>query len=215
MLQGLIFFLRHLVYKNRRSVGRSSTLILPPSSEKRLKKTRIKLGGKNNQLIIGENVELTHCEIRLDGENNVIRIDDDVRLSSGKIYLRYTSGQSITIGAKTTIEGAYLLVDEPAGIHIGKDCMFSTDIIIRAGDKHSILDATSRARLNPARTITIHDRVWLGRDVQILKGTVLLPETVVATRSLVSRAFDEGNCVIAGIPAKIIKRGIVWDRALL
>ena len=32
---------------------------------------------------------------------------------------------------------------------------------------------------------------------------------------MVARAFDEGNCVVAGVPAKIIKRGIRWDRQLI
>ena len=57
--------------------------------------------------------------------------------------------------------------------------------------------------------------MWIGWDVQVLKGTVLQPEAVVATRSLVSRAFDEGHCVVGGVPAVVIKRGIRWDRRLL
>lgn len=46
-------------------------------------------------------------------------------------------------------------------------------------------------------------------------GTVLQPETIVATRALVCRKFTEGHCVIAGIPAEIVKRGVRWDRELL
>ncbi|AOE87799.1 hypothetical protein [Pseudomonas sp. TCU-HL1] len=57
--------------------------------------------------------------------------------------------------------------------------------------------------------------MWVGRDVQALKGTVLHPESVVGACSVVSRAFDEGNCVIAGVPARIVKQGICWDRSLL
>jgi len=38
---------------------------------------------------------------------------------------------------------------------------------------------------------------------------------VVATRSLVSRAFDEGRGVLSGVPAVVIKRGIRWDRRML
>lgn len=215
MLQRLALNLRNLAYKNRRTIKAGNRLELPPSSERNLKKVTIKLGGRNNRLIIGENVKLTHCEIRLDGEDNLIEIGANVRFSSGKIYLRGTRGQHIRFGADTTVEGAYLLVDEAASIDIGRDCMFSTDIIIRTGDKHSILDAQTGARLNPSRDIRIADRVWIGRDVQILKGVVLCPETVVATRSLVSRAFDEGNCVVAGVPAKVVKRGTRWDRRRL
>ncbi|MNW20463.1 putative lipopolysaccharide biosynthesis O-acetyl transferase WbbJ [compost metagenome] len=63
--------------------------------------------------------------------------------------------------------------------------------------------------------MSIADRVWIGRDVQILKGTVLHPESVVGACSLVSKAFEEGNCVVAGVPAKIVKRGIRWDRSFI
>ncbi len=211
----LFLLLRGVAYKNRRRVGGGNLLRLPLSTERRMKKVTIKLGGRNNQLILGEDVELSHCEIRLDGEGNTIEIGHGVRFSSGKIYLRRTRGQHIRIGEKTTVEGAYLLVDEPASIDIGRDCMLSTDIIIRVGDKHSILDMVSGERLNRARDIRIGDRVWIGRDVQVLKGSVLHPETIVATRALVSRAFDEGNCVVAGLPAQIVKRQVVWDRRML
>ncbi|MNZ96090.1 Galactoside O-acetyltransferase [compost metagenome] len=212
MLERVYLSLRNLAYKNRRAIKGGNQLILPTSAERLLKKVTIKLGGRNNRLVVGEDCEISHCEIRLDGDNNLIEIGPRTRFSSGKIYLRYTSGQHIRIGADTTVEGAYLLVDERASIDIGRDCMLSTDILIRTGDKHSILDAVSGERLNPSRDVKIADRVWLGRDVQILKGTVIQPESVVGAGSLVSRAFDEGNCVIAGVPAKVVKRGIRWDR---
>lgn len=214
-MQGIYLWLRNYAYKNRFRIKGSNELTLPTSCERLLKKVTIKVGGKNNRLILGEGVELTHCEIRLDGENNLIEIGPNVRFSSGKIYLRQTSGQHIRIGADTTVEGAYLLIDEAASIDIGRDCMLSTDILIRTGDKHSILDAATGQRLNDSKDVKIADRVWIGRDVQILKGTVLHPESVVGACSLVSKAFDEGNCVVAGVPAKVVKRGIRWDRDLL
>ena len=124
MLQRLALHLRNLVYKNRRTIKAGNRLELPASSERNLKKVTIKLGGRNNRLIIGENVKLTHCEIRLDGEDNLIEIGANVRFSSGKIYLRGTRGQHIRFGADTTVEGAYLLVDEAASIDIGRDCRF-------------------------------------------------------------------------------------------
>lgn len=215
MLQRLYFKLRNLAYKNRRHIKPGNQLQLPASAEALMKKVTIKLGGRNNRLVIGEGAEISHCEIRLDGEDNLIELGPRTRFSSGKLYLRYTRGQHIRIGEDTTVEGAYLLIDEAASIDIGRDCMFSTDIIIRTGDKHSIVDDATGQRLNPSRDIRIGDRVWIGRDAQVLKGTVLHPETVVATRSLVTRAFEEGHCVVAGVPAAIVKRGIRWDRKRL
>lgn len=206
---------RNFIYKNRLVVKAGNRLHLPVSTEQMMKRVTLKLGGKNNRIVFGEDVLIGDCEIRLDGENNLIEIGDHVRFKSGKIYLRHTSGQHIRIGAGTTVEGAYLLVDEAASITIGADCMFSTNIQIRTGDKHSILDADTGERINYARDINIADRVWLGRSVQVLKGAVLRPETVVGTCALVSNSFDEGNCVLAGVPARIVRRGIRWDRELL
>lgn len=214
-MQRLYFILRNLLYKNRRKIRPGNQLEIPASVERLMKKVTIKLSGRNNRLVVGEGTVLCNCEIRLDGEDNLIEIGPRVRFNSGKIYLRKTHGQHIRIGADTTIEGAYLLVDETASIDIGNDCMFSTDILIRTGDKHSILDMLTGERINSSRSVHISDRVWIGRGVQILKGTVLKRESVVGACSLVSRAFEEGNCVIAGVPARIIKQGICWDRKML
>ncbi|WP_374380364.1 hypothetical protein [Pseudomonas fluvialis] len=106
MLQQLKLWLHNVAYKNRRSVRAGNHLQLPASSAQRMKKVRIKLGGENNRLLIGQNVTLHNCEIRLDGRDNLIEIGDDVRFSSGKIYLRGTRGQHIRLGAQTTVEGA-------------------------------------------------------------------------------------------------------------
>lgn len=215
MFERIGLALRDLIYKNRRRIKAGNRVEIPLSAQRLMKKVTIKLAGRNNRLVLGEGAEISHCEIRLDGEDNLIEIGPRTRFSSGKIYLRHTRGQHIRIGADTTVEGAYLLIDEAASIDIGADCMLSTDILIRTGDKHSIIDVESGVRINPSRNVKIADRVWIGRDVQILKGTLLHPETVVGACSLVSRAFDEGHCVVAGVPAKIVKRGIRWDRKLI
>lgn len=214
-MKKLIVFMRNLVYRNRINIRPGNEVRIPVCSELNFKKVKIKLRGKNNSLVIGKNVTITNCEIRLYGSNNKIEIGDNVRVSSGKIYLIITSGQAIRIGVDTTVEGAYMLVDEAASISIGRDCMISTEVIMRTGDKHSILDVETNDRINNARDINISDRVWIGRDVTLLKGAVLKPETIVATRSLVSREFDEGSCVVAGVPAKVVKRGVRWDRQIL
>ena len=215
MLARFYLWTWNLIYKNRFIRKPGNELTLPVDVARKMKRVTIKLGGHSNRLVFGEGAEINDCEIRLDGDSNLIEIGPRVRIKSGKIYLRHTHGQHIRIGADTTVEGAYMLSDEAASIDIGQDCMFSTGILIRTGDKHSILDATTGRRINPARSVRIGNRVWLGREVQVLKGTVLLPETVVGAGSLVSGAFDEGGCVVAGVPARVIKRGIRWDRELV
>lgn len=215
MLARFYLWTWNLIYKNRFIRKPGNELTLPVDVARKMKRVTIKLGGHSNRLVFGEGAEINDCEIRLDGDSNLIEIGPRVRIKSGKIYLRHTHGQHIRIGADTTVEGAYMLSDEAASIDIGQDCMFSTGILIRTGDKHSILDATTGQRINPARSVRIGNRVWLGREVQVLKGTVLFPETVVGAGSLVSGVFEEGGCVVAGVPAKVIRRGIRWDRELV
>ncbi len=211
----MMLFFRNLIYKNRFFKNKSSLVDLSKDAVACMKKTTIKVSGHGNQLIIAKGAAITNCEIRLSGRNNKIFIGENVRFRSGKIYLKDTENQTISIGADTTVEGAYLLVDEAASIHIGKDCMLSTDIIIRVGDKHSILDSETKLRINPAKDVVLEDRVWIGRAVQVLKGTYLRSETVVGACSVVTSKFSKSNCVVAGMPARIVKENICWDRDLL
>lgn len=215
MLQRIYLALRNLAYKNRRQVGSGNQMLLPRTAERLMKKTTIRLKGRNNQLLIGEGCNITNCDIRLYGDDNLIEIGPNVRFKSGRIFLLEGRGQHIRIGADTTVEKAFLYIDESANIDIGCDCMLSTEIVIRTGDEHSIIDVNSGGRLNPSRDVQVGDRVWIGRAVQVLKGSSLLSESVVAACSVVTKSFDEGNCVVAGVPAKIVKRGIRWDRAKL
>lgn len=47
---------------------------------------------------------------------------------------------------------------------------------------------------------------WIGMNSVILPGVELGPKTIVGAGSVVTKSFIEGNCVIAGNPAKVIKR---------
>ncbi|MBZ9674725.1 DapH/DapD/GlmU-related protein [Mesorhizobium sp. ES1-1] len=57
-----------------------------------------------------------------------------------------------------------------------------------------------------AKNVVIGDRCWLGMNSVILPGVTLLPQTIVAAGSIVTKSFDEGKIVVAGNPAKIVKR---------
>lgn len=56
------------------------------------------------------------------------------------------------------------------------------------------------------KDIIIGDNCWIGMNSTILPGVVLGNHTIVGAGSVVTKSFTEGHCVIAGNPAKIIKR---------
>lgn len=189
----------------------------------------------NNKIIIEESY-LHHCKINVRGENNVIEIKPGCRLKNMIIDIYGNStyilidcnvmaddlqiwcedeNNEIKIGRNTTIHGkTKLSCIEGTQISIGQDCMFSSEIVLTTGDSHSILDS-NKNRINPSLDIIIEDHVWIGQKNIILKGTHISKNSIVGANSLCTKKFMNANSIIAGVPAKIIKENISWDRQRL
>jgi acetyltransferase-like isoleucine patch superfamily enzyme len=56
------------------------------------------------------------------------------------------------------------------------------------------------------KEVRIGQYCWLGMSSVILPGVVLGDFTVVGAGSVVTKSFPEGHCVIAGNPARLIKK---------
>jgi acetyltransferase-like isoleucine patch superfamily enzyme len=46
----------------------------------------------------------------------------------------------------------------------------------------------------------------LGANVVVLPGIKLAEHTIVAAGAVVTKSFLDGDCVIAGVPAKVVKK---------
>lgn len=57
----------------------------------------------------------------------------------------------------------------------------------------------------PAKEVVIGDNCWIGMNAVILPGVHLGDHITVDAGAVVTHSF-EGNCVIAGNPARIIKK---------
>lgn len=86
-------------------------------------------------------------------------------------------------------------------ITIGKNVWIAPNVGLITAN-HDINDLS---RHKPGEDITIEDNCWVGMNSVILPGVRLGKKTIVGTGSVVTKSFPEGNCVIAGIPAKVIK----------
>lgn len=60
-------------------------------------------------------------------------------------------------------------------------------------------------RKTNAKPIKIGDYSWIGFGARVMAGVELGPRTIVASNAVVTKSFPEGNCVLAGVPAKKIK----------
>lgn len=174
-------------------------------------KIMLNLEGSGNVLIMGNKARLGAIRLDVMGKNNTIIIEDSVSYKRG--HLRVVGdNQTFQIGKGTTIEKCYFLCAEDCNITVGENCMFSYEIVIRTTDAHSVLDLETRERINKAESISIGNHVWLGAEVMITKGVSLPDDCIVGARSICNRSVDEPHTVIAGIPAKVVKRGVTWDR---
>lgn len=102
---------------------------------------------------------------------------------------------------------------------IGRDCMFSHDINVWAGDGHTMFDVKTGKNTNSdydnlptyKNEIIIGDHVWVGKGAFILAGTNINTGSVIGAQSVVKGIYPN-NCVIAGNPAKIVKYDVAWSR---
>lgn len=130
-------------------------------------------------------------------------------MNSGDLYIEDSNGR-ITVGEHTTFSGeTHLACIEGKAIVIGKRCLFSSNITLRTGDSHSILNLDGK-RINPSQDICIADRVWVGNSVRILKGVSIAEDSIIGTGAIVTKPYEQSNVILGGNPAKIIKEKIQW-----
>lgn len=90
--------------------------------------------------------------------------------------------------------------------------MLSGHILILDTDYHPIYNKSNMQRINHDKEIHIGDKVWIGANVTILKGTNIGNNIVVGASSLVAGNLLAENSIYSGNPIKIIKKDIVWNK---
>ncbi|MBE5750982.1 MAG: acyltransferase [Clostridiales bacterium] len=174
-----------------------------------LVKCRIDCKGKGNVIEFSQNSSFRNCNFLIYGNDNIIRIDDNVSGKNAEFYIEDNGGAIVVKEATHFCGKIHLACIEGCQIQIGKDCLFSSDIIFRTGDSHSLLDMDGN-RINPSKNIKIGNHVWIGNHVIINKGVTIGDNNMIGTGAVVTKSILESNNVIAGVPAKIVKRNTNW-----
>lgn len=112
---------------------------------------------------------------------------------------------NIQIGNNVGITGVTI---HGTNIRIGDNVMVGANTKIIDHDFHS-LDYLERRKNamdhEVSRPVSIGDDVFIGCNCIVLKGTHIGNRCIVGAGSVVSGSFDD-DCLIAGNPAKVIKR---------
>lgn len=177
-----------------------------------LNKVKFNIKGRCNIFFIGPKARLNKCTITFVGNHCVLIIGEGSTIISNTSFWCQDDYSSINIGKNFTMEGGHIAATEGESINIGDDCMFSEDVEIRNGDSHSIIDITLNQRINKALPVEIGNHVWLAAHTRVLKGSIVPSNCIVGNSALINSCFDKENSLYAGIPGKLIKENINWDR---
>lgn len=180
-----------------------------------MKITKVKYG--KNLLLKGAPVIFNKSGANLTiGDNVTVKssfLSNLIGLYSRTIIVTRTPGAEIIIGNNVGISGATIYAR--SRIEIGENTCIGGNTKILDNDFHPIeVEARNRllndhnggdSELVPSKPIKIGKNCFIGCNSIILKGTVLGAGCVVGAGAVVSGKFED-NCVIAGNPARVIKR---------
>jgi acetyltransferase-like isoleucine patch superfamily enzyme len=148
---------------------------------------------------------------------HAVRIGNHVSCYAGCSFAIGQNGSAV-IGDFTLLNGALMMAEER--IEIGSHCLVSWNVGIADSDFHPLapaqrlidakalapfyLDRPARPKLE-TRPVIISDNVWIGMNALVLKGVTVGENSVVAAGAVVTKSVP-ANCVVAGNPARIVKK---------
>lgn len=166
-----------------------------------------------NKIYINKKAKFRRSLLHLSCHNAEIKLGSGI-YSSVIINCKCGNRQKLTIKDGFSSAGTIFQLNETnASIEIDENCMFSHDTVFWPTDGHAILNVGEDLAYNLPKTIKIGKHVWIGNEAKVTKGTIIPSNSVVALASVVSKDFSgETNVILAGNPAKIVKRNIDWYR---
>lgn len=113
------------------------------------------------------------------------------------------SGARVAIGKNCGFSGT--VIGAAKHIVIGDHVMCGANTMITDTDWHAV-DALARTTGSEAaaEAVVIHDNVWLGMDVIVLKGVTIGENSIIGAASVVTKSIP-ANVIAAGHPAKVIR----------
>lgn len=172
---------------------------------------------KCNHIKLGKKLKLKGVPFIYNASKSIITVGDNcvikssflsnlVGLYSRTIIVTRVEGAEIHIGNRVGISGATIYARQR--IIVGDDTNIGGNVKILDNDFHPINPEARRNDIKEeigTKPIVIGQNCFIGCNALILKGTVLGNNCVVGAGAVVSGMFED-NCVIAGNPAKVIRK---------
>lgn len=173
---------------------------------------QVEFTGSNNRLVVSEEARLGSLAVHFNCDNGVVEIGSSKGVPALSANLRVGQDSTIMVGKNVSSTSRVgMSAVEGTTITIGDDVMFASDNQVRCDDGHPIFDVRTAKRVNTSRSITIGNHVWVGWGAVLLGGTTVGEGSVVGIGSVVKGVFPN-NCILAGVPARVLRRDVAWER---
>lgn len=160
-----------------------------------------------NDLILGANMRRgSYAESYLKmKDNSLLTVNGRFQVFFGA-SLELFSHAELTLGKSYINTGAAIACS--CSISLGDGVFVARNVYITDSDYHNILKEHGTVSNTP-RPVRIGNHVWIGYGAIILKGVNIGDGAVIAAGAVVTADVPAG-CLAAGVPAKVIREGVVW-----
>ena len=111
-------------------------------------------------------------------------------------------GRHISIGNNVFINYNVTILDTNR-VTIGDDVFIAPGAVISPAT-HPVDPEHRAARYYQSSPVVIRERAWIGANATVLPGVTIGRNAIVAAGAVVAKDVPD-NCIVAGVPAKVIK----------
>lgn len=178
-----------------------------------LEGVQIKFLGDNSRVTFKKPIPARKRCVFNVGDNCSIELDSSTRYINDLIIEATAPNCHVKFGKNFScyLTRIHLANERDLSVTVGDYCIFAKGTTIRTSDAHSIINKSTGEIVNEGKSVVIGNHVWITTDCYVLKGVYLPDWTIVAAGAIVTKSFEETNCIVGGAPAKILKRDVLWD----
>lgn len=188
-----------LLYNPYKAVARAKSVQMGDSKLAKSFRIRFDCPRHDLALTIGDNCLLRNHFV-FESDRGRVTVGDGTFINSGTMVI---SRSSIAIGKSVTIAWGCVIYDHDSHSLFYQDRIADHDQQMKDLAQGNMLAHKNWMSVS-SKPITIHDHVWLGFDVLVLKGVTIGEGAVIGARSVVTKDIPAWT-VAAGNPAKVVK----------